>query len=200
MVTFEEELVNGYYNLKGYFTIQNLNFPAAKKRRGGKGRGEIDLLAIRVGDVGKVVDAMHIEVSVGSYAFPFIDKSGGADEIKRMLKKFFLNDSDVYTNKLLRNIKCKSQMITSKLDKKSLNRIQNRLIELDVSFSSISEKNNRIYLLGVICNGKKKDIEICPFSTLVSELKGLFIDKKMLTRDFQNQSLAAFQHLVRFSK
>ncbi len=48
MTTYEEDVVDIYYNLKNFFTMKNIAFSAIEKRKGGKGRGEMDLLAIKV--------------------------------------------------------------------------------------------------------------------------------------------------------
>ena len=48
MTTYEEDIIDIYYNLMGYFTIKNIPFSAVEKRAGGKGRGEIDVLAIKI--------------------------------------------------------------------------------------------------------------------------------------------------------
>ena len=46
MTTYEEDLVDVYYNLNNYFTIRNIPFSSIGKNKGGKGRGEIDILAV----------------------------------------------------------------------------------------------------------------------------------------------------------
>ena len=55
MTTFEEDVVDVYYNLNRYFTIKNIPFASIEKKRGGKGRGEIDLIAIKA-EENKIID------------------------------------------------------------------------------------------------------------------------------------------------
>jgi hypothetical protein len=95
MATFEEQIVKSYYNLKNYFTLENIPFSAAEKRKGGKGRGEIDLIAIKIGrNNGKVEEAIHFEVSASIKSkFPFKSEKQSYDEVHKLLKKSLLATS-----------------------------------------------------------------------------------------------------------
>jgi hypothetical protein len=80
MPKFEEEAVNCWYALRGYLTARNIVYTSPAKRPGGKGRGEIDLLALKVDAEGKPEDRVRVEVSVSiTEGFPLKDEKGGAD-------------------------------------------------------------------------------------------------------------------------
>ena len=90
MATFEEDVVKAYYNLNNYFTIENVPFHAKEKRTGGKGRGEIDLIAIKINkDNGRLEEAIHVEVTSSIDAkFPFISKRAVPMKSISFLKSF----------------------------------------------------------------------------------------------------------------
>ncbi|MDH7508588.1 MAG: hypothetical protein QHH00_04225 [Methanomassiliicoccales archaeon] len=46
MIRFEEEVAERWYAIRGYLTARNVIYGAPKKSKGGKGRGEIDILAL----------------------------------------------------------------------------------------------------------------------------------------------------------
>ena len=58
MTTFEEDVVEIYYNLNDFFTIKNIPFSAVETRKGGAGRGEIDILAKK----GNKIDAKEFSL------------------------------------------------------------------------------------------------------------------------------------------
>ena len=90
MARFEEEVVERWYALQGCLTAKNVGYPSPARRPGGKGRGEINLLAVRLGKGGKVEDRVLVEVSVSvTTDFPFISRSKPEyDDARRILKKF----------------------------------------------------------------------------------------------------------------
>lgn len=199
MVTFEEDIVETYYSIQGYFGIKNIQFSAVEKRPGGKGRGEIDLLTVKPDIKGKIEDAIHVEVSVGVFNFSFVDKHHpGTDEINRLLKKFFENDSDEKIKEYLGKIKCRSVFVCSDFAKNTVDRINGRLKELKVDGYVISEQDKIKIRIKYI--GKHKIIELIPFSYMLEDLLRKLEEKKLLTKDFQNQNLAAMQHFIRFKK
>ena len=128
MTTYEEEIVDIFYNLQGYFTILNIPFSASEKRKGGKGRGEIDVLAIKISE-GKVVDAVHSEVSVSLTAkFPFTAKTHpNQDESFRLIKKFFNNDSETKIKEYIGETQFRRIVISSDFDKNSVERLKKRI-------------------------------------------------------------------------
>ena len=81
--------------MQKYFTLENVPFSAAKNMPGGKGRGELDIIALKIDNKkGCISDLIHIEVSTSITAkFPFKGNKY-SDESKKLLKKFFDNNSD----------------------------------------------------------------------------------------------------------
>ena len=198
MPTFEEDIVEAYYNIQGYFSIKNIQFSAVKKRPGGKGRGEIDLLAIKPDKKGMIQDAIHIEVGVGVCSFPFIDKSNpGTDGVGRLLKKFFLNDSDEKIEEYLGKFKCRSVCITGNFRKKSIKKIEKRLSELKVDNFKLTQKDLEKIDVEIEHVSKHKLIELVTFTYIINDLAKILRERDLLTKDFQNQSLAAMQHFVK---
>jgi len=207
MTTYEEDIVEVYYNLKGYFTRKNIAFSATVKRPGGRGRGEIDLLAIKPDKNGRIEDAIRVEVSVSAKSFfPFTDKNGSADEIKRLLKKFFLCDVNKKLKELLGNFKSiRNIMVSSDFNNKTIEKIERRLKEEKVKSFNIKDLNESIEL--DICHGSKKDkfeyrrlkITIIPFSKIIEELKEKFRDD-LMDKSFQDPRLRGLQHLFKAQK
>ncbi|MFC1505457.1 hypothetical protein ACFLQ6_00135 [Thermoproteota archaeon] len=197
MTTFEEELVDAYYNLKGYFTARNLSYSASKKRRGGKGRGEIDLLAVKVNN--RIVeDAIHVEVGVSiKSAFPFINRSKkNVDEPSKLIKKFFISDSPYLVRQYIGKTPYRLQQISSRFDGKSAQKLHERLKEL-------GGKNIRIIQNGDVINlkmryeGKEKFIEIVTFQKILEDLIEIFTKKDLLKKHFQDNRLRGIQYLVK---
>jgi len=199
MTTFEEDTVECYYNLKDYFTIKNIPFSATQKRPGGRGRGEIDLLAVEVGNGGRVNDAVHVEVNVSvSSSFPFVSKKKDVDEVWKLLKKFFISDADAKISKLLKGLEWRCQLISSDFDSKSRERLEKRLKELgaEVRFSS-KDISQGLMKTRIQFNNKVKEIEIIPFSEILTRLKDIFKRKKLMKKSFQDSRLRAIQHLIK---
>ena len=197
MTTYEEDVVDVYYNLKGYFTIKNIPFSAIEKRPGGKGRGEIDLLAIKI-EEGKVKDAIHVEISVSiTSPFPFKSETKpNIDESNKLIKKFFLTDADYKIKEYLPSISYREQFITSYFNSKSDDRLKERLKRFGAKVVSFrKEKEKRIITLSY--NGKEKTIEIIPFPEILRELVDLFKEKDLMTKNFQDSRVRAIQYLVK---
>ena len=122
MTTYEEDIVEVYYNLQGYFTIKNIYVPPIKTRIGGEGRGEIDVLAVKVRD-SRVKEVVHIEVSVSmTDKFPW----GNNQATKNLIiKKFFKNDSEPKVKGLIGKTPFKRLIVTSNFNKKKIKNLHN---------------------------------------------------------------------------
>jgi hypothetical protein len=203
MTRFEEDVVECYYNLKEYLTIKNIQFPAVKKRPGGKGRGEIDLLAVKVGNTGRVKDAVWVEIGVSvSSRFPFISRTRpeGVDEVRKLLKKYFESDAEHKIKKLLKGLTYNRRFVSSDFSPKTKDNLVNRLAELGAGVVSVNEKKNTINIRIRFKNLEKsnieRDIEIVPFSEILLGLRRIFDEEGLKTRDFQDPRLRAIQYLV----
>jgi len=196
MTTYEEDIIDIYYNLMGYFTIKNIPFSAVEKRAGGKGRGEIDVLAIKIKN-NKSVDAVHIEVGVSlTSAFPFTSRSKPEiDESNKLLKKFFKNDAEHKIRDLIGKTKCRKVTVCGKFDKKSANRLKRRIPAFDGKILNLKEKDNRIFLK-LKYKEKVSDIEIIPFYIILAEVKRLFKEKGLENKNFQDPRYRAIQYLI----
>jgi len=169
MATFEEQAVKSYYNLKGYFTIENISFPSKEKKKGGRNRGEIDLIAIKIDrNSGKVKEAIHIEVSPSlTENFPFISDNQ-ADEVRKLLKKFFISDSDFKLKEFYEE-DYKFQFVSGRFGKDAEERLKRRLEELGAEVLDIRMEGESI-LVKVRYEGKTKEIRIVQFTNILKEL------------------------------
>jgi hypothetical protein len=176
MAAFEEQIVKSYYNLKNYFTLENIPFSATEKRKGGKGRGEIDLIAIKIGrNNGKVEEAIHIEVSASiTSKFPFKSKKQGVDEVHKLLKKFFISVDDKLKEFYAGNYKF--QFITSVFNDDIENRLKDRLKHWGADVQSVKREGESL-LVKLKYNGKLKEIKITPFTDILKELVKLTKNK-----------------------
>jgi len=189
VTAFEEKVVKSYYNLKGYFTIENLIFPAKEKRKGGKGRGEIDLVAVKIDENGKVIDAVHVEVTASIDAkFPFLSKKKHADEINKLLKKFFISDADDKLKELY-NGKYEYQFVTSVFRDDVEKILREELTRRGANVIHIKKENGSI-LIKLQYQGKTKEIKITPFAEILTQLMN---EMKGRTEHFPNVTLRAIQ-------
>jgi hypothetical protein len=196
MATFEEQIVKSYYNLKNYFTLENIPFSAAEKRKGGKGRGEIDLIAIKIGrNNGKVEEAIHVEVSASIKSkFPFKSEKQSYDEVHKLLKKFFISDVDDKLKEFYAG-NYKFQFITSIFNDDIENRLKDRLKHWGADVQSIKrekQKEGESLLVNLRYNGKLKEIKITPFTDVLKELVTL---TKNRTEYFSISTVRAMQWL-----
>jgi len=200
MTTYEEDIVDIYYNLQNYFTMKNINFSAIEKRAGGKGRGEIDVLAVKTKDE-RVIDAVHVEVGVSiTSSFPFTSKSNpGSDESRKLLKKFFWNDAEHKIKELIGNRKFRRVTISGNFDKNSVERLKQRIKDFDGEVVSIKKENEKIYMR-VKYKEKTIDIEIIPFSIILEEVKELFKKSGLEKKNFQDSRYRAIQYLINADK
>jgi hypothetical protein len=192
MATFEEQIVKSYYNLKNYFTLENIPFSAAEKRKGGKGRGEIDLIAIKIDENnGKVEEAIHVEVSASIKSkFPFKSEKQSYDEVHKLLKKFFINDVDDKLKEFYAG-NYKFQFITSIFNDDIEKRLKDRLKHWGADVQSIKREGESI-LVKLKYNGKLKEIKITQFTDI---LKELVISTKNRTEYFSISTVRAMQWL-----
>lgn len=161
MTTFEEDLVDVYYNLNNYFTIKNIPFSSPKKQKGGKGRGEIDLLAVLIKD-GKFMNCTHIEVSVSvTTQFPY------SDTPDYMIKKFFSSGAEKKIVDTVGNVEYSSILITSDFRKNAKELLRKGLSEKGVEIISIASTGTTNYntlILDIKYNDKIKQILIQTFT------------------------------------
>jgi len=196
MPKLEEDVVEAYFKLNNYLTSKNITFPAIRKRKGGKGRGEIDILAIKIKGA-RVKEAIRAEVSAGmAGTFPFRAKGEykHADAINKMLKKFFKGDADYKIKDFFGKRKYKSLMITNKFNKNTEENLKKSLGRKLIG--KIKIKNGR--LIFKIKYKKVKEIEVIPFDHILNEIENTFKrDKKMITMNFQDQTLHWLQYLFK---
>ena len=199
MTRYEEDVVECYYNLKGYFTMKNVTFPAIKKRPGGKGRGEIDLLAISVKNA-KQKEAHWVEISVSaSSSFPFWDKQGGsADESKKIIKKFFTSDAE---NKIREFglTKYDLKIITSKHTDTMVDRLTRGLKVHEKARIMDIEETLMGKLVNINHRGILKTIEIIPFDSILKSLKEIYQKQDLLDKNFEDPRLRSIQYYVKKS-
>jgi hypothetical protein len=207
MPRFEEDVVECYYNLKKYFTVKNIQFNAKSKRPGGKGRGEIDLLAVKIGSNQQIEDAKWIEIGVSAHShFPFRGegKHEDIDAVKRFLKKFFQSDAEFEIKKFLNGYRFKYQFISSEFNQKTKDKLENRLKKFGAKLIKISGNNNKILIKVKYVNlenkRKVKVIEIIPFSEILNDISGIFHSEDLMKKNFQNNNLRALQYLVKYQK
>ncbi len=200
MTTFEEEIVDVYYNLNGYFTMKNIPFSTIEKRKGGKGRGEIDILAIKIKD-DKVIDCIHIEVSVSiTSLFPFTTKGNSvSDESGKIIKKFFSNDSDEKIKELIGNTPCQYYYFCSDFHKNVREKLKARIPYFGGEILDLVY-NKKMILLKVKYKDKIKLIQIWPFTTTFFNLLKLFQQKGLILKHFQDSRLRSIQHFLHIMK
>jgi len=190
MITFEEQIVKSYYNLKNYFTIENIPFSARKKSKGGKGRGEIDLIAVKLDkNSGIIKDIIHIEITASIVEkFPFVSKYKGSDEIYKLLKKFFINNSDEKLKEFYLG-KWRYQFVTSRFRKNIEILLRKRLKYWGAKITYLKEINGELFTR-IEYDSKCKEIEITPFTKILGEFKEKMKDK---TEHYLSTSIRAMQ-------
>jgi len=195
MTTFEEDIVDLYYNLNDYFTIKNIPFQAIKKRRGGAGRGEIDILAVQT-KKGKINDCSHIEVS-----FSRTDKFPHADSGKKIIKKFFSEDCEERIKDIIGDIPDTYIMITSSFKKDVKKRLRNRLGNQGTRILElVGEDKGNTLILKLVYKGRTKTILIYTFEHILFKLMEIFDKQNLLTMNFQDPRLRAIQHYIHLIK
>jgi len=197
MTTYEEDMVDVYYNLQDYFTITNIPFSAIEKRKGGKGRGEIDVLAIKVKN-NKVIDCVHAEVSVSlTTNFPDLTRTQpAADESNRLIKKFFSNDSEHKIREIIGNTSFKRVLISSDFDKKSLTRLKNRIPDFGGEILNLKMSSEGSIITRIKHDKKTIDLEIIPFKKVLRDIKELFKIKNLQNKNFQDERYRGIHYLI----
>lgn len=196
MTTYEEDIVDVYYNLQGYFTMKNVPFSAIEKRNGGKGRGEIDIIAVKVENE-NIKDVVHAEVSVSvTSQYPFVSNTQPQiDESGKILKKFFRNDSEHQLRKIFGHCKFRRVIVSSKFSNNVIDKLKERISYFGGKVEAIKEENGEIFIT-INDSNKTIEIEILPFDKLMNKLKELFKAQKLEKKNFQDPRYRALQYLV----
>lgn len=199
MTTFEEDLVDIYYNLLDYFTIKNIEFSSQEKRKGGKGRGEIDILAVQVKN--SKGHCLWIEVSVSiTTHFPFSsDTNKNLDESGKLLRKFFSESADKRIKEIIGDTPYHCILICSDLRPNFKKNLKERIPDFGGEIISLVD-DKRVVLLEVKYKGKTKLIEIRTFTSIFFKLMKLFQEKGLLQKNFQDTRLRAIQHFLHIVK
>jgi hypothetical protein len=202
MATFEEELVKAYYNLEKYFTIENIPFKPKEKKKGGKGKGEIDLLGIKIDkDSGRVEDAICVEVStslVDHFPFSKGDEKSGTGKI---LERFFEKDIDEKLKDYCPPEKFNFIFVTSPFKKNVYEELEKRLKPKVEEFEILNREERALELdpisVRIKHNGKKKRVKIIPITWFIKELKNKM---KKKTDYFPSHILRAIQWFEKYHK
>ena len=198
MTTFEEDLVDVYYNLNNYFTIRNIPFSSIEKNKGGKGRGEIDILAVLIKN-GRFMNCSHIEVSVSvTSKFPYNDTP------EYMIKKFFSGGAEKEITDIIGNVNYFSVFITSDFRKNAKELLCQILLEKVgvevVSIASTGATNYNTIILEMKYQGKIKKILIQTFTHIFFQLLKKFQEKEYIYKNFQDSRLRSIQHQLHLMK
>ncbi|MEK6983531.1 MAG: hypothetical protein AABX33_03075 [Nanoarchaeota archaeon] len=198
MTTFEEDLVDVYYNINNYFTMRNIPFGSVNKNKGGKGRGEIDVLAILIKD-GKFVNCSHIEVSVSvTSKFPYNDTPD------YIIKKFFSGGAEKNITGIIGNVNYFSILITSDFSKNAKDLLRKILSEKEgvevLSIASTGATNYNTIILEMKYQGKIKKILIQTFTHIFFQLLKKFQEKGYIYKNFQDSRLRSIQHQLHLMK
>lgn len=198
MTTFEEDLVDVYYNLNNYFTMRNIPFASVNKNKGGKGRGEIDILAILIQE-GKFVNCSHIEVSVNvTTKFPYNYTP------EYIIKKFFSGGAEKKITEIIGNVDYFSILVTSDFSKKAKDLLRKRLSEKEgvkvVSMASTGATNYNTIILKMKYQDKIKKVLIQTFTHIFFQLLKKFQEKGYIYKNFQDSRLRSIQHQLHLMK
>jgi len=214
MPKFEEEAVNCWYALRGYLTARNIVYVSPTKRPGGKGRGEIDLLALKVDAEGKPEDRVRVEVGVSiAGRFPWIDKKGGADETRKLLERLLSRGADEKAREYFGTNEYRNQFITSEFASNACSVLKNRIEELkrsgEFNVEVIRVEGDEPKILLKVKNDPKdiemelsgvREAEILPFSYVIKQLTNLFKEKGLAHKGFSDPIMRAIQYIVRIQE
>lgn len=199
-MTFEEDIVERWYNARGYFTIRNIGYPSPAKRPGGKGRGEIDLLAVKM-EHNKIQDKIWCEIGVSvSSKFPFISKTkNDSDEVYKLVKKFFSKGGcNVAFEHFGSEYRC--QNVTSSFANNIKDILEKRLPSFKAELIDFHKTE-----LGAevrikfepedpgIKEGGVKTIELIEFPKVLDNFKRIFKEKGWMKRNFIDPTMRTFQ-------
>jgi len=201
-MTFEEDIVERWYNARGYFTIRNIGYPSPVKRPGGKGRGEIDLLAVKM-EHNKIQDKIWCEISVSvSSKFPFISKKEddpSADEVYRLVKKFFSKGGcNVAIEHFESDYRC--QNVTSSFANNIKDLLEDRLPSFKAKLIDFHETELGAEVRikfepedpGIEESGVKT-IELIEFPKVLEDFKRIFKEKGWRKKSFIDPTMRALQ-------
>jgi hypothetical protein len=212
MARFEEEIVERWYVIRGYLIVKNISYSSPAKRAGGKGRGEIDLLAVKLDGKG-VKDRVRCEVSVSiTQPFPFISKTRpNVDEVYRLVKKFFSKGAHFKTVEYLGSPMYRCELVSGELAnnyeellRENLPRFGAKLLNVkpDISEGRVKRVNIKVEYKPVdqdIEIEGVREIEIIPFQTVMQELREEFEKKDLTKKDFPDPIMRSIQYLIKFS-
>ncbi|MEM2352292.1 MAG: hypothetical protein QXT26_07780 [Thermoproteota archaeon] len=203
MVRFEEEVVERYYNIMGYLTAKNIPYPSPAKRPGGKGRGEVDLLAVKLGRGRVVEDSVWCEVSVSVTAlFPFIcKKKPSVDEVCKLVRKFFSSGAEMVVAQYLSTRNYRYQLISSELSGRCKELLRDnmpsgsKLLSVRDTEWGI-EVEHKALDPEIEVSGVRR-IEVVPFSKILERLAEKFESKGFMEKDFADIIMRSIQHLAK---
>ena len=213
MARFEEEVVERWYLIRGYLTARNVGYEPLVKRPGGRGRGEIDILALKLGG-GGVEDRVRCEVSVSvTSTFPFISKTRReVDEVYRLVKKFFSKGAHSKAVEYLGSEEYERQLVSSELAKNYEELLRNNLPRFGSNLIGVTPKfsEGKVESVKVVIEhrpidseiemGGVMEIEVIPFQTVVGELRGEFERRGLTKRDFADPTMRSIQYLTKYSQ
>lgn len=202
MTTFEEDVIECYYNSLGYLTLKNHTFNAFKTRDGGKGRGEIDLLAVKLNKYSKVFDVVVHEIK-----FSITNPYPWGDPADQLINKFILQDIEEAIIEIVGK-KCDYQLyfnvgIFNKNTRKNLLKKLNDTIPGDFNFHDLNNRNKpyekyKIVLRAQNNEGINKEVEIIiiEFQEMLKFILKYFKETEMYKRAYTD---ARFRSLAHYS-
>jgi molybdopterin converting factor small subunit len=141
--------------------VKYVGYRSPAKKKGGKGRGEMDLLACKLGEKGRINDCARIEVGVSVTGnFPWVDrKQVGGDDAGRLLKKFFSKGADLKAREYFGSFRYRNQTISSEFANNAKDVLKGRLEELGAKVVKIEKKESKI-VAKIAYEPKDEDIEL----------------------------------------
>ncbi len=204
MARFEEEVVDRWYVIRGYLTARNITYKSPVRRPGGRGRGEIDLLAVKLGDEG-VEDCVRVEVSVSvTSKFPFTSvKHPHIDEVRKLVKRFFSRGAHEKAVEYFGSREYRNQLVVGEFAKNWREKIERRLppnaklidarpTELGTEVKIEYEPDDPGIEVGGV-----REIEIVRFNTVLEDLRRIFEQKGLTERDFADPFMRSIQHILK---
>lgn len=183
--------------------MRNIVYRSPVKRRGGKGRGEIDLLAVKVKG-GSIKDRVRCEVSVSvTSPFPFVSKQPNIDEVGRLVKKFFSKGAELEAAKYLGGGEHRLVLVTSKfrrqverLLRENLPRFNANLLGVRQSPLGLEVEIEHVPLDPSIEAEGVRKIELSEFPTVLRELIKIFMHNRLMERDFADPIMRTIQWMA----
>jgi hypothetical protein len=202
-VRFEEEVVERWYILNGYLTARNIPYQSPAKRPGGRGRGEIDLIAVKLED-NSIKERVRCEISVSVVStFPFISDKPSVDEVGRLVKKFFSKGAELKAIEYLGANDYKCVFVTSKFSENIRELLKENLPRFNATLPGLNKTKLGLELEiehsppdPEIEVGGRKRIELITFPTILSSLKDDFKAKGLMKKDFTDPIMRALQWIA----